>query len=80
MAAVDSKEEIVEMALHHLGRHIASSDDAEGSVRLSRLINAFEIGRRYHGADDRRPLFVLDDALNRTCRNRCDMRDRPHLR
>jgi nitrite reductase/ring-hydroxylating ferredoxin subunit len=53
------EEEIVEMALRHLGRHIASSDDADGSVRLSRLINAFEIGRRYHGADR---LMVLATA------------------
>src|SRR5262245_38506116 len=45
------EEQIVEIALRHLGRHIASSDDTDGSARLSRLINAFEIGRRYDGAD-----------------------------
>ncbi len=53
------EEEIVEMALRHLGRHIASSEEDDGGVRLSRLIHGLDIGRRYHGADR---LMVLATA------------------
>jgi len=53
------EEEIVEMALRHLARHIASSDDAEGGGALSRLINGLKIARRYQDADR---LMVLSTA------------------
>ncbi len=45
------EEEIVEIILRHLGRHIASSHGAEGGHDVSRLINGLGIGRRYGGAD-----------------------------
>ena len=45
------EEEIVEVILRHLGRHIASSHGAEGGNDVSRLINGLSIGRRYGGAD-----------------------------
>ena len=45
------EEEIVEIILRHLGRHIASSHGAEGGNDVSRLINGLSIGRRYGGAD-----------------------------
>lgn len=45
------EEEIVEIILRHLGRHIASSHGAEGGHDVSRLINGLSIGRRYGGAD-----------------------------
>src|SRR5207247_2455802 len=41
------EEEIVEMALRHLGRHIASSDGTKGGAEVSRLINGLKIGRLY---------------------------------
>ena len=53
------EEEIVEMVLRHLGRHIASSDDAEGGGAVSRLINGLKVGRRYQDADR---LMVLATA------------------
>lgn len=45
------EEEIVEIILRHLGRHIASSHGAEGGHDVSRLINGLSIGRKYGGAD-----------------------------
>ncbi|MBI1925384.1 hypothetical protein HYR99_14175 [Candidatus Poribacteria bacterium] len=45
------EEEIVELILRHVGRHIASSDDAEGGHDVARLINGLKVGRRYEGAD-----------------------------
>ena len=45
------EEEIVEIILRHLGRHIASSHGAEGGHDVSRLINGLSIGRKYSGAD-----------------------------
>jgi nitrite reductase/ring-hydroxylating ferredoxin subunit len=45
------EEEIVEIILRHLGRHIASSHGAEGGHDVSRLINGLNIGRRYGDAD-----------------------------
>jgi nitrite reductase/ring-hydroxylating ferredoxin subunit len=53
------EEEIVEMILRHLGRRIASSEDAEGGSDLSRLINGLKVGRRYEHADR---LIVLATA------------------
>jgi nitrite reductase/ring-hydroxylating ferredoxin subunit len=53
------EEEIVEMALRHLGRHIASSHEAEGGGDVSRLINGLKVGRRYRDADR---LMVLATA------------------
>jgi nitrite reductase/ring-hydroxylating ferredoxin subunit len=53
------EEEIVEMVLRHLGRHIASSDDGEGGGAVSRLINGLKVGRRYQDADR---LMVLATA------------------
>ena len=45
------EEEIVEVILRHLGRHIASSHGAEGGHDVSRLINGLIVGRRYGDAD-----------------------------
>ncbi|MBI1787783.1 MAG: Rieske (2Fe-2S) protein [Acidobacteria bacterium] len=45
------EEEIVKMALRHLGRHIASSHGADGGGDVSRLINGLKVGRRYQDAD-----------------------------
>ena len=45
------EEEIVEIILRHLGRHIASSHGAEGGHDVSRLINGLSVGRRYSDAD-----------------------------
>jgi hypothetical protein len=41
------EEEIVEMVLRHLGRHIASSDEEENGGGVSRLITGLKVGRRY---------------------------------
>jgi nitrite reductase/ring-hydroxylating ferredoxin subunit len=53
------EEEIVTVMLRHLGRHIASSNDAEGGDDVSRLINGLKVGRRYQDADR---LMVLATA------------------
>jgi len=53
------EEEIVEMALRHLGRHVASSDDGEAGEGVSRLINGLKVGRRYQDEDR---LMVLATA------------------
>jgi hypothetical protein len=53
------EEEIVEMVLRHLGRHIASSDEGENGGGVSRLINGLKVGRRYQAADR---LMVLATA------------------
>ncbi len=45
------EEEIVEIILRHLGRHIATSHGAEGGHDVSRLINGLIVGRRYGDAD-----------------------------
>ena len=45
------EEEIVEVILRHLGRHIASSHGAEGGHDVSRLVNGLIVGRRYGDAD-----------------------------
>ena len=55
------EEEIVEMVLRHLGRHIASSDDGEGGGAVSRLINGLKVGQRYQDADR---LMVLATAAS----------------
>ena len=53
------EEEIVQMILRHLGRRIASDEEAEGGSELSRLINGLKVGRRYQDADR---LMVLATA------------------
>lgn len=53
------EEEIVEMALRHLGRHIASSHGADGGEDVSRLINGLKVARLYEDADR---LMVLATA------------------
>ncbi len=53
------EEEIVEMILRHLGRHIASAEEGEDGGAVSRLINGLKVGRRYQGADR---LMVLATA------------------
>jgi nitrite reductase/ring-hydroxylating ferredoxin subunit len=53
------EEEIVQMILRHLGRRIASAEDADGGGELSRLINGLKVGRRYKDADR---LMVLATA------------------
>jgi hypothetical protein len=47
------------MALRHLGRHIASSHDAEGGGDVACLINGLKVGRFYQDADR---LMVLATA------------------
>src|SRR5947207_6481939 len=54
-----AEEEIVKMALRHLGRHIASSHGADGGGDVSRLINGLKVGRLYKDADR---LMVLATA------------------
>src|SRR5262245_5310887 len=51
--------EIVQMALRHLGRHLASSGEDENGGSVSRLINGLIVGRRYRDADR---LMVLATA------------------
>jgi nitrite reductase/ring-hydroxylating ferredoxin subunit len=53
------EEEIVAMVLRHLGRHIATSHEADGGGDVSRLINGLMVGRRYQDADR---LMVLATA------------------
>ena len=53
------EEEIVQMILRHLGRRIASSEDADGGAEVSRLINGLKVGRHYQDADR---LMVLATA------------------
>ena len=53
------EEEIVQMILRHLGKRIASDEEAEGGSELSRLINGLKVGRRYQDADR---LMVLATA------------------
>ena len=53
------EEQIVEMILRHLGRHIASSEGAEEGGGVARLINGLKVGRRYRDADR---LMVLATA------------------
>ena len=53
------EKQIVEMVLRHLGRHIASSHDADEGGAVSRLINGLKVGRRYGDADR---LMVLATA------------------
>jgi nitrite reductase/ring-hydroxylating ferredoxin subunit len=53
------EEEIVQMILRHLGRRIASDEDADGGAELSRLVNGLKVGRRYQDADR---LMVLATA------------------
>jgi nitrite reductase/ring-hydroxylating ferredoxin subunit len=55
------EEEIVTVMLRHLGRHVASSHEAEGGEDVSRLINGLKIGRRYQDADR---LMVLATAAS----------------
>jgi nitrite reductase/ring-hydroxylating ferredoxin subunit len=45
------EEEIVQMALRHLGRCVASSEGTDGAAGVSRLINGLKVGRRYSDAD-----------------------------
>src|SRR6266481_5944994 len=40
------EEEIVKMILRHLGRHIASSEGAEGGGDVARLISGLKVGRQ----------------------------------
>jgi hypothetical protein len=54
-----AEEEIVEMVLRHLGRHMASSDEDENGGGVSRLINGLKVGRRFQAADR---LMVLATA------------------
>lgn len=45
------EEEIVELVLRHVGRHIASSHGADGGEDVARLVNGLAVGRRYTAAD-----------------------------
>ena len=45
------QDEIVELILRHVGRHISSSHGPEGAEDVSRLVNGLNIGRRYDTED-----------------------------
>ena len=45
------EEQIVELVLRHVGRHIASSHGAEGGEDVALLVNGLAVGRRYSEAD-----------------------------
>ncbi len=53
------EKEIIEMALRHLGRHIASLQEGEDGSAVSLLINGLKVARRYQDADR---LMVLATA------------------
>lgn len=53
------EQEVVDLVLGHMGRHIASSHGPEGGEDVSRLVNGIHVGRRYSG-DDR--LIALTNA------------------
>ncbi len=47
-----SEHDIVQLILRHLGRHVASEQDAGGGGSIvSRLISGLEVGKRYDGED-----------------------------
>ena len=45
------EQEVVDLVLGHMGRHIASSHGPEGGEDVSRLVNGIHVGRRYSGED-----------------------------
>lgn len=45
------QDDIVELVVRHLGRHIASSHGAEGGQDVVLLLSGLQVGRRYEGAD-----------------------------
>ncbi len=45
------EQEVVDLILTHMGRHIASSHGPEGGEDVSRLVNGIHVGRRYSGED-----------------------------
>ena len=45
------QDDIVELVLRHLGRHIASAHGADGAEDVARLLNGLKVGRRYGGED-----------------------------
>ena len=46
-----SEDDIVEIIMRHVGRHIASSHDLDAGDDVSRLINGLKVGQRYEGED-----------------------------
>jgi nitrite reductase/ring-hydroxylating ferredoxin subunit len=54
-----AEKEIVELALRHLGRHLASVHETEDEGAVSRLITGLKVARHYDGADR---LMVLATA------------------
>ena len=45
------EDDIVEIIMRHVGRHIASSHDLDAGDDVSRLINGIKVGQRYEGED-----------------------------
>ena len=45
------EDDIVEIIMRHVGRHIASSHDLDAGDDVSRLINGLKVGQRYEGED-----------------------------
>lgn len=45
------EDDIVELIMRHVGRHIASSHDLDAGDDVSRLINGLKVGQRYEGED-----------------------------
>ena len=54
-----SEDEVVELILRHVGRHISTSHGPEGCEDVSRLVNGLRVGRMYN-AEDR--LIALSTA------------------
>ncbi|MBI4552539.1 MAG: Rieske (2Fe-2S) protein [Candidatus Latescibacteria bacterium] len=46
-----AEDDIVQLILRHIGRHIVSSHEADGGKDVARLINGLNVGRRYQDAD-----------------------------
>ena len=45
------QDDIVELVVRHLGRHIASSHEAEGGQDVVLLLSGLQVARRYEGED-----------------------------
>ncbi|MCY4096102.1 MAG: Rieske (2Fe-2S) protein [Gammaproteobacteria bacterium] len=45
------EDDIVELIMRHVGRHVASSHDLDAGDDVSRLINGLKVGQRYEGED-----------------------------
>jgi nitrite reductase/ring-hydroxylating ferredoxin subunit len=67
------EEEIVELVLQHLGRHIAASHGPEGGGDVSRLINGIRVAKRYRDADRLMALTTASSAAAGGAAERLDV-------